>query len=126
MTRMELATTAGFAQLHRMDLGFTAVPVDYPQVDSLDFRPATMRSLFEYGARCAAQGRLWATVGQAIARADKALADWQQPVTRSNVQQTPQCPLDQSQITAGAPMPRMSDDALELSDTSGAGMLVAK
>ena len=55
-----------------------------------------MRSLFEYGASCAEQGRLWTTVDQAIARADKAVTEWQQAEAPSEEQQTPECPLNQS------------------------------
>jgi hypothetical protein len=98
MTRMELATTAGFAQLHGMDLKFTAVPIDYSQVNSLDFRPATMRSLFNYGATCGEQGRLWTTLDQAMDRADKAVVRWQR-TELSKAQQTPECPLAESAIT---------------------------
>jgi len=108
MTRKELATTAGFAQLHGMDLQFTAVPVDYPEVSSLDFRPATMRSLFNYGAACAQQGRLWTTLDQAISRADKAVARWQHTGTPSQEQQMPECPLDDSAIAPGQPVQQAS------------------
>jgi hypothetical protein len=104
MTRMELATTAGFAQLHGMEFQFTAVPTDYPQVSALDFRPATMRSLFQYGATCAEQGRLWTTVDQAIARADRAVAQSQQARPPSKEQQTPECPLDESAVPVTQPI----------------------
>jgi hypothetical protein len=108
MTRVELATTAGFAQLHGMELQFTAVPADYPQVSALDFRPATMRSLFQYGATCAEQGRLWTTVDQGIARADKTVAEWQQIPLRSNQQQPTACPLDESAIPPDQPIQQAS------------------
>jgi predicted acylesterase/phospholipase RssA len=98
MARMELATAAGFAQLHGMDLQFTAVPVDYPQVGPLDFRPETMQSLFNYGAMCAEQGRLWTTLDQAMARADKAMSRWQRTGAASTQQHTPECPLDEPEI----------------------------
>lgn len=96
MTRMELASTAGFARRHGMDLLFTALPVDYPPVRSLDFSPATMRSLFEFGARCAEQGRLWTNFDQGIARADKSLTEWQQTGTAPKEATAPECPLDES------------------------------
>ena len=108
MTRMELATTAKFAQVHGMDLHFTALPVDYPQVRSLDFRPATMRSLFEYGARCAEQGYLWTTLDQAVARAERAVTEWQQSGPASKEQQTPECPLDASSVSPGRAAPELS------------------
>ncbi|MDB6043572.1 MAG: Patatin-like phospholipase [Gammaproteobacteria bacterium] len=94
MTRMELASTAGFAHRHGMELQFSAVPPDYSKLSALDFRPATMKSLFDYGARCAEQGRLWTTVDQAIARADRAIARWQQTGPLAKDPQTPECPLD--------------------------------
>jgi hypothetical protein len=108
MTRMELASTAGLAHRHGMDLQLTALPVDYPQVSSLDFRPATMRSLFEYGARCAEQGRLWTTLDQAIARADEAVTRWQQPAPASKESQAPECPLDESSVIPHRPVSDVS------------------
>jgi predicted acylesterase/phospholipase RssA len=105
MTRLELATTAGFAQLHGMELQFTAVPPDYSPVSALDFRPATMRSLFEYGATCAEQGRLWTTLDQAIARADEAVARWQRTGALPQQEQPPQCPLDEAARAPTEPAP---------------------
>ncbi len=94
MSRMQLASTAEFARNHAMDLKFTALPMDYPPVSALDFRPATMRALFNYGLRCAEQGRLWTTVDEAISRADDAITRWQFLSTSTrNLPQTP-CPFD--------------------------------
>jgi predicted acylesterase/phospholipase RssA len=104
MTRMELARTAGFAQLHSMELQFTAVPADYPNVNALDFRPATMRSLFQFGASCAEQGRLWTTLDQAIARADTGVAQWQRTRPALKEARTPECPLDKSATLPGQPL----------------------
>lgn len=74
MSRMQLASTAEFAETHGMELEFTAIPMDYPRVNPLDFRPVTMRALFNYGMRCAEQRRLWTTVDEAVARADYAIS----------------------------------------------------
>lgn len=104
MTRMELASTAGFAHRHGMELLFSAVPPDYSKLSALDFRPATMRSLFDYGASCAEQGRLWTTVDQAIARADRAVARWQQTGPLLKDPQTPECPLDDPATVPGSPV----------------------
>ena len=81
-----------------------AGPPDYGRVNALDFRPATMRSLFDYGAHCAERGRLWTTVDQAIARADKAVARWQQTGPLAKDPQTPQCPLDDPTTVPGQPV----------------------
>jgi hypothetical protein len=105
MTRIELAKTAAFAQLQGMELQFTAIPADYPEVDSLDFRPSTMHALFEYGARCAAQGRLWTTVGQAIEHADKVMARWQQSNSPVTYPPSTDCPLDRAAAPAAPGFP---------------------
>lgn len=108
MTRMELATTAGFAQLHGMELRFTAVPADYGEVSALDFRPATMRSLFNYGAACAEQGRLWTTVDQAIARADQTVIQWKHTGPDAKQQPGPACPLDEPAVATTPPLQQAS------------------
>jgi hypothetical protein len=95
MSRMQLASTAEFAQAHGMGLEFTAIPIGYPPVSALDFSPATMGSLFNYGLQCAKEGRLWATFGQALSSADIALsrAGQLEPVSTRN-RSRPACPLD--------------------------------
>ncbi len=60
ITRGNVEGAYAFAQRHEMTLQATAVPVAYPSADSLDFAPAKMKALFDYGARCAAEGRVWA------------------------------------------------------------------
>jgi predicted acylesterase/phospholipase RssA len=59
MLRTTLELTATDAELEGAQFQFAAIPVDYPQLDSFDFRTATMRSLFQYGYACAQAGRLW-------------------------------------------------------------------
>jgi predicted acylesterase/phospholipase RssA len=56
-TSLELAATD--AELEGAQFQFAAIPVDYPQLDPFDFRTPTMRSLFQYGYKCAQAGRLW-------------------------------------------------------------------
>lgn len=60
ITRGNVEVAYAFARRHEMILQATAVPVDYPFGGSLDFAPAAMKALFEYGARCAAADRVWA------------------------------------------------------------------
>jgi len=56
-TSLELAATD--AEREGAQFQFAAIPVDYPQRDPFDFRTPTMRSLFQYGYKCAQAGRLW-------------------------------------------------------------------
>jgi len=59
MLRTTLELTATDAQLEGAQFQFAAIPVAYPHVGSFDFRTPTMRSLFQYGYKCAQAGRLW-------------------------------------------------------------------
>jgi predicted acylesterase/phospholipase RssA len=61
MLRTSLELTAADAELKGAQFEFAAIPVAYPQLDSLDFRTAPMRSLFQYGYKCAQTGRLWSS-----------------------------------------------------------------
>jgi predicted acylesterase/phospholipase RssA len=61
MLRTTLELTATDAQLEGAQFQFAAIPVAYPHLDSFDFRTPTMRSLFQYGYKCAQAGRLWTT-----------------------------------------------------------------
>jgi predicted acylesterase/phospholipase RssA len=56
-TTLELAATD--AALKGARFKFAAIPVAYPQLKSFDFRTSSMRSLFQYGYKCAQAGRLW-------------------------------------------------------------------
>jgi hypothetical protein len=60
ITRGNVEVAYAFARRHEMTAQATAVPVDYPFGGSLDFAPATMKALFDYGAQCAAENRIWA------------------------------------------------------------------
>jgi predicted acylesterase/phospholipase RssA len=59
MLRTTLELTATDAELQGAQFQFAAIPVAYPQADSFDFSTPTMRSLFQYGYKCARAGRLW-------------------------------------------------------------------
>jgi predicted acylesterase/phospholipase RssA len=59
MLRTTLELTATDAELEGAQFQFAAIPVAYPQLNSFDFRTPTMRSLFQYGYKCAQAGRLW-------------------------------------------------------------------
>lgn len=120
MSRMQLASTAEFAQAHGMELQFTALPLDYPQVSPLDFSRTTMGSLFGYGLECAEQGRLWTTVDEAISRANHAMSRWRLEGISARERATPACPLDdasgsgeQLRATRDAPPPAQTDSAVE-------------
>ena len=57
--QLPLELTATDAELQGAQLQYAAIPVAYPRLDPFDFRTATMRSLFQYGYKCAQAGRLW-------------------------------------------------------------------
>ncbi len=74
MLRTTLELTATDAELKGAQFRFAAVPVDYPQLNSFDFRTPSMRSLFQYGYKCAQAGRLWTSsrnMGRDEANADR-------------------------------------------------------
>jgi predicted patatin/cPLA2 family phospholipase len=73
-SRTALELSAAFAQLHGVNFRFSRIPSEYPFQGPLKFNPASMRALFDYGERCAADGHFWTTVEQALARLDKTLA----------------------------------------------------
>ncbi len=73
-SRTALELSAAFAQLHGMNFRFARIPAEYPFQGPLNFNPAAMRTLFDYAAGCAAEGHLWSTVEQALARFDKTMA----------------------------------------------------
>jgi hypothetical protein len=59
MLRTTLELTATDAQLEGAQFQFAAIPGTYPRVSAFDFSTPTMRSLFQYGYKCAQAGRLW-------------------------------------------------------------------
>jgi predicted acylesterase/phospholipase RssA len=92
MFRTTLELTAADAEREGAQLQFAAIPVAYPQLDSFDFRTPTMRSLFQYGYRCAQAGRLWISISTRGVGSDAASRT--APVAGQN---TP-CPVDDESI----------------------------
>jgi predicted acylesterase/phospholipase RssA len=74
MLRTTLELTATDAELQGAKFQFAAIPVAYPHVDAFDFRTPSMRSLFQYGYKCAQAGRLW-TSSRSVGREDANLDD---------------------------------------------------
>jgi predicted acylesterase/phospholipase RssA len=75
MLRTTLELTATDAELEGAQFQYAAIPVAYPQLNSFDFSTPTMRSLFQFGYKCAQAGRLWSSsrsVGQDDANRDGA------------------------------------------------------
>ncbi|GAB3788889.1 patatin-like phospholipase family protein [Dyella agri] len=67
-TKETLALVDSVTREHHMRLRVTVIPADYPGHSFADFRPESLRRLFDYGADCAARGLLWATIEQGIQR----------------------------------------------------------
>jgi hypothetical protein len=86
MLRTTLELTATDAELEGAQFQFAAIPVAYPHLTSFDFHTPTMRSLFQYGYRCAQAGRLW-TSSRAVGREEANRDD-------TGTGQPSQCPAD--------------------------------
>jgi predicted acylesterase/phospholipase RssA len=91
MLRTTLELTATDAELQGAQFQFAAIPVAYPQLNSFDFRTPTMRSLFQFGYKCAQAGRLW-TSSRSIGRDDPNRDD-------SGTGTPKQCPADDAFIS---------------------------
>jgi predicted acylesterase/phospholipase RssA len=65
LLRTKLELTAADAQHEGAQFEFAAIPAAYPQGNTFDFRTASMRSLFQFGYRCAEAGRLWTSSASA-------------------------------------------------------------
>lgn len=97
MSRSQVVAVDQFADKYRMSVQSTYLPFDYPRYSSSDFRASTMRPLFEYGARCAASGRLWATMDETMATvATAAPVSKRTPAANHKVE----CPLRDDQFAA--------------------------
>jgi hypothetical protein len=97
MSRAQIVAVDQFADKYRMSVQSTYLPFDYPTYSSADFRASTMRPLFEYGARCAASGRLWTTMDETMATvATAGPASMQTPPVKEEVE----CPLRGTQFAA--------------------------
>jgi predicted acylesterase/phospholipase RssA len=98
MSRAQVVAIDQFADKYRMSVQSTYLPYDYPTYSSSDFRAAMMRSLFEYGARCAESGRLWTSMDETMTTVAAALpASRRVPAADQQVA----CPLRDIQLTAG-------------------------
>jgi predicted acylesterase/phospholipase RssA len=86
MLRTTLELTATDAELKGAQFQFAAIPGDYPQLNAFDFRTPSMRSLFQFGYKCAQAGRLW-TSSRNVGR-DEANRD------DTGTGQLNQCPAD--------------------------------
>jgi hypothetical protein len=98
MSRAQVVAVDQFAEKYRMSVQSTYLPFDYPKYSTADFRAATMRPLFEYGARCAQSGRLWTTMDETMATVVTAA-----PASKRTppVDQEVECPLRDVLLTAG-------------------------
>lgn len=65
-TRDAILTAIGLAGRLGMRFRLTDIPADFPDASVVDFGPRFMRKLFDYGERCAEEGRLWITQERAI------------------------------------------------------------
>ena len=93
LARTNIALTSEFAEKYDMNFKFSSIPTDYPFRGPLDFHESAMRALFNYGAFCAREGRLWTTVEQAITRTRAAIPVGFDQQRASDAQTTPSCPL---------------------------------
>ncbi len=67
-TREAILGTVNLTRALGMRLRLSDIPADFPVANIVDFDPQFMRSLFDYGERCAVSGRLWMTPEQSIRR----------------------------------------------------------
>jgi predicted acylesterase/phospholipase RssA len=83
LARMKLKSTADALRERGISLDYAAIPAAYPLRGAFDFDPKAQRSLFEYAASCAENGRLWIhpTNGDPVPE-------------RTLVSGTPSCPAD--------------------------------
>ena len=98
LARANVMLTSEFAQKYEMNFRYSSIPIDYRFQGPLDFRRSSMRALFDYGAECAQEGRLWTTVEQATAHARAVMATGFDGRRAPDPQLTPACPLDPSPI----------------------------
>ncbi len=64
MARTALIQSEAFARRNQMQFRFTSIPSSYPYAGALEFDHAEKRALFDLGARCAAEGRIWVSIEQ--------------------------------------------------------------
>lgn len=98
LARANVMLTSEFAWKYEMNFRYSSIPIDYPFQGPLDFRQSSMRALFDYGAECAQQGRLWTTVDQAMVQGQTATATGGEKRPATDPHLPPACPLDPSPI----------------------------
>jgi hypothetical protein len=94
LARTNVVLTSEFAQKYDMNFRFSSIPIDYPFQGPLDFQQSSMQALFNYAVDCAREGRLWATVEQAITHRQGAMAMRIQEQQASDRELSRSCPLD--------------------------------
>jgi len=97
MSRSQIISLDQFAEKNGMSVQSTYLPYDYPPYSSADFRAATMRPLFEYGARCAESGHLWTSLDDTMGT----IAN-QSPSQSLAKNRDVACPLRSRLLSAGA------------------------
>jgi patatin-like phospholipase len=70
--RADFAVAAAFAHRNQMAVKVTDIPADYPYRGPLDLRRSTMKALFDFAARCAAEDQLWESPVEALEHARQA------------------------------------------------------
>ncbi len=101
LSRGQVIAVNQFADKYRMSVHSSYIPFDYPPYNSADFRASAMRVLFDYGERCAEQGRLWTTVDQTMATVIEAAATPSKQPSRPDHQ--PECPLREHEQAHASP-----------------------
>jgi hypothetical protein len=98
--RVELVYS--FAQRHHMHLKVTEIPTSYPLGGFVaDLEPSRMKALFQYGERCAAEGRVWGHPLDVLNR----LAELHRALPRKDVP----CPEPGATAPAAPPGPGPAD-----------------
>ena len=96
-TKETIALIDSVTREHHMRLRIAVIPADYPGHSFADFRPKSLRRLFDYGADCASRGLLWATIVQGIRRDQaEAIADEHAAASCPGSEATPSGPDDES------------------------------
>src|SRR5208283_4405253 len=70
--RRSVEYASSLAQRYRMNVRVTDIPDDYPYGGPLDLEPSSMKSLFDFGVRCALADQLWARPLDVLERAERA------------------------------------------------------
>lgn len=91
-TRATLESTVDALRRRGIALDYAAIPASYPLPGAFDFDPGAQRSLFEYAAGCAAEGRLWIHVNSSVGLA----------VAERASTSAPMCPADDTFIVSFA------------------------